>query len=72
MLDEVELYRVQHQADVVVLGHTHVQGRIGTHYFNCGTWARDRDGFTRIDDDGSVSMWTWAGDHAEPFENLLQ
>jgi UDP-2,3-diacylglucosamine pyrophosphatase LpxH len=72
MIDNVEKYRKAKQADVVVLGHSHQQGRIGNHHFNCGCWCRDRDGFTRIEDDGTVSMWSWMDDHAEPFEGLLR
>ena len=72
MLDQVEAYRIKQQADVVVLGHSHEQGRIGDHHFNCGCWCRDRDGFTRIEDNGTVSMWSWMGDHVEPFGNVLR
>lgn len=72
MLDQVEKYRQDRAADVVVLGHTHEQGRIGSQHYNCGSWCRDRDGFTKIEDDGTVSMWTWAGDHAEPFDGVLR
>ncbi len=72
MLVNVEKYRKENQADVVVSGHTHEQGRIGDFHYNCGCWCRARDGFTRIDNNGSVSMWTWASDHAEPFEEVLR
>jgi UDP-2,3-diacylglucosamine pyrophosphatase LpxH len=72
MLDGVEAYRKEVGADVVISGHTHLQGRIQDHYFNCGCWCRSSDGFTRIEDDGTVSMWTWCGDRAEPFDKELR
>jgi UDP-2,3-diacylglucosamine pyrophosphatase LpxH len=72
MIDNVEKYRKAKRADVVVYGHTHEAGRIGDYHYNCGCWCRDQDGFTRIEDDGSVSMWTWANDHAEPFTKELR
>jgi UDP-2,3-diacylglucosamine pyrophosphatase LpxH len=71
MLSAVEKYRIERDADVVVSGHTHEEGRIGEHHYNCGCWCRDRDGFTRIDDAGVVTMWTWAENHTEPFEKIL-
>ncbi len=71
LLEGIESYRQKCMADVVICGHTHNQGRIGDHHYNCGCWCRDRDGFTRIEDDGTVSMWTWNEDHAEPFDEVL-
>lgn len=71
LLDNIEAYRKENKADVVVSGHTHVQGKYNN-CFNCGSWCRDQDGFTRIEADGSVSMWVWNKDHAEPFDKELQ
>lgn len=59
MLDGVESYRKQAGADVVVYGHTHEPGQIGDYHFNTGTWARTRDTFVRIDDDGHTAVWEW-------------
>jgi UDP-2,3-diacylglucosamine pyrophosphatase LpxH len=67
MLDNAELYRIQQKADYLIFGHTHNQGRFGN-CVNCGCWVRNRDGFTKIDDDGNVTMWTWNEDHAEEFK----
>jgi len=54
----IEAYRVNREADIVVYGHTHVAGRVGR-IFNCGTWARDRDTFVLIGDDGGVEVCEW-------------
>ena len=72
LIDNVEAYRKSVGADVVVSGHTHEQLRISDNYFNCGCWCRDRDGYTKIDEDGTVSMWTWNGKQPESFDRIAK
>jgi predicted phosphodiesterase len=72
MIDSVEAYRREKQADVVVYGHTHAPGRIGNYHFNTGSWCRDHDTFVRIEDDGAVSLWEWTEAGAAAFEKTLQ
>ena len=72
MIDNVEKYRAEQKADVVVSGHTHAPGRIGDYHFNCGSWCRDRDTFVRIEDDGTAEVFEWLGDHAISFEKALR
>lgn len=72
MLDSVEAYRTEKQADVVICGHTHEPGHIGDHHFNTGSWCRQRDTFVRIEDDGAINMWEWTDDQAVPFEKALR
>jgi UDP-2,3-diacylglucosamine pyrophosphatase LpxH len=59
MIDGVEAYRKEAGADVVVYGHTHEPGRIGDFHFNTGCWARTRDTFVRIEEDGNTGVWEW-------------
>jgi len=59
MVDGVEAYRRNHQADVVIYGHTHAPGNIGDYHFNTGTWARTNDTFVRLNDDGRAAVWEW-------------
>ena len=72
MIDNVEAYRESHVADVVVSGHTHAPGRIGTHYYNTGAWCRDMDTFVQIEDDGTVRMFVWDGYMPVPFDKELR
>ncbi len=72
MLDNVEKYRKEKQADVVVSGHTHEPGRIGDYHYNCGCWCRDCDTFVRIEDSGAVQILAWDGTQAVPFEKELR
>jgi UDP-2,3-diacylglucosamine pyrophosphatase LpxH len=72
MLDLVESYRQEKLADVVVYGHTHEQGRIGNHHYNCGCWCRDHNGFTRIESDGTVGLFEWRDNKAIPFDKELR
>jgi uncharacterized membrane protein HdeD (DUF308 family) len=50
--------------DVAVLGHTHKVGRIGSFYFNSGTWIGPRSSFLRISPDGEVRHLEWKGGRA--------
>ncbi len=72
MIDGVEAYRKQKQADVVVYGHTHEPGQIGDYHFNTGCWCRNCDTFVRIADDGAVSLWQWGDGGAVPFDRQLR
>lgn len=70
MQQSAEQYKIKQKADYLIYGHTHAQGK-HNNCFNCGCWCRDQDGFVRIESDGSISMWTWNNDHAEPFNKEL-
>ena len=59
LIDGVEAYRLKVGADVVVSGHTHERGRIGTQHYNTGCWCRDCDTFVTIDDAGNVEIFEW-------------
>lgn len=48
--------------DVTVLGHTHKAGRIGSWYFNSGTWVGSRNAYLRISPDGDIRYHEWQGD----------
>jgi UDP-2,3-diacylglucosamine pyrophosphatase LpxH len=72
MANAILAYRLEHNADAVVCGHTHAAGRIGDVYFNCGCWCRERDTFVQIDDAGSISVWEWTADGAIPFDHELR
>jgi predicted phosphodiesterase len=72
MVEGVEKYRREKQADVVVYGHTHVAGQIGDYHFNTGSWARDHDTYVFISDNGQTSVWEWLGDKAIPYLNALR
>jgi UDP-2,3-diacylglucosamine pyrophosphatase LpxH len=73
MLEGVEKYRTEREADAVVYGHTHQPGRIGDYHFNTGSWARTNDTFVWIDDEGEAGLWEWLpGRRAVPFEYLLR
>jgi UDP-2,3-diacylglucosamine pyrophosphatase LpxH len=43
---------------VIVCGHTHRPGHVGTLY-NTGTWAERVNSFVRIDPNGSASVYDW-------------
>jgi UDP-2,3-diacylglucosamine pyrophosphatase LpxH len=66
MVSGVEKYRIEHQADVVIYGHTHVPGRMGDYHFNTGSWARTNDTYVKIEDDGTVNVWEWLGTWPKP------
>jgi len=70
MLDAVEAYRKEAGADIVIYGHTHEPGRIGTYHYNTGCWCRDRDTFVRIDD-GIPILYEWT-DGPSLFEGVLR
>jgi len=73
MLDGVEAWRKEAEADVVVFGHTHEAGHIGDCHFNAGTWARTNDTFVRIGDDGRAAVWEWRHDNQPvPFARTLR
>jgi len=73
MVDGVEKYRQNHEAAVVVYGHTHAPGYIGDYHFNTGSWAREHNTFVSISDDGMVSVWEWLpDDKAVPFDVKLK
>lgn len=46
-------------ADVVICGHTHKPGRIGSWHYNCGTWAEHTNSFIQILPDGTVGVFDW-------------
>jgi UDP-2,3-diacylglucosamine pyrophosphatase LpxH len=71
MVDGVEKYRQDKQADVVVYGHTHEPGFIGNYHFNTGSWARQHDTYVVISDGGQASVWEWLGDKAIPYMTTL-
>ena len=60
-----ELYKnykqyLKEQGDNILLcGHTHLAGRIGNWYYNSGTWARQRNSFIRIKDEGLIDIFDW-------------
>ena len=56
-----ELLNIREQSgcDVLISGHTHKAGRIGTDYYNTGTWAEFTNSFVRINPDGSVGVYNW-------------
>jgi UDP-2,3-diacylglucosamine pyrophosphatase LpxH len=58
-IQAIEKYRQNNNIDVVIYGHTHTPGNIGNYHYNSGTWARQIDTFTKIDDEGQVSLWQW-------------
>jgi UDP-2,3-diacylglucosamine pyrophosphatase LpxH len=73
IIDGVEGWRKEAEADAVVYGHTHEPGTIGDYHFNTGSWARTNDTFVRIDEDGQASLWEWLpGKRALAFEHLLR
>ena len=72
MIDGVEAHRKRQNADVVVYGHTHNPGRIGTHHYNCGTWARQHDTFVRINNAGQARVWEWTDNGACLFDRVLR
>jgi UDP-2,3-diacylglucosamine pyrophosphatase LpxH len=72
MIDNVEKYRLEKKADVVIYGHTHEVGRIGDYHYNTGQWCRDRDTFLEISATGVVQTFEWKQDHAEPLEVVLR
>jgi len=69
LLDGVEAFRKENEADVVIYGHTHEPGRIGKHHYNCGCWCRDTDTFVRIDE--SIRLFEWDGTKAISFDQEL-
>ena len=72
MLEDIEQYRRDENADVVIYGHTHRPGRIGNMHFNAGTWARDIDTFVQIQDNGETSIFQWTDQNiAVPYETIL-
>jgi len=69
---DIEKYRKEKNADVVIYGHTHEAGNIGDHHYNTGTWSRDIDTFAEIMDDGEVNLYQWTKDNqAIPFQHSL-
>jgi UDP-2,3-diacylglucosamine pyrophosphatase LpxH len=72
LLDGVEKYRVEQQADVVVYGHTHEAGSIGDFHYNTGCWCRDVDTFAQVSDDGAVELFVWDGYKPVPFYKELR
>ena len=71
-INDIEDYRKSKNADVVIYGHTHEAGNIGTHHYNTGTWSRDVDTFAEITDDGTVNLYVWTKDNkAIPFQHSL-
>ena len=72
LLDGVEKYRAERNADVVVYGHTHEPGRIGSHHFNTGSWARANDTFVWIDDEGETGVWEWIDNRPVPYARVLR
>ena len=71
MVNGVEKYRKEKQADVVVYGHTHQPGFRGDYHFNTGCWARQHDTFVVVNDNGTASVWEWLGDQAIPYFTAL-
>lgn len=61
MVAGVEAYRKERGCDVVIYGHTHEPGNIGDYHFNSGCWARMKDTYVRIEDDGTAAVWEWMG-----------
>lgn len=47
--------------DVIVAGHTHLPGRIGTWSYNSGSWARTVDSFVCIESSGQTDVFDWPG-----------
>lgn len=70
LIDNVEAYRKAAGANVVISGHTHEPGRIGTYYYNTGCWCRDQDTFVRIDED-RIILYEWK-DGPYLFEGVLR
>jgi UDP-2,3-diacylglucosamine pyrophosphatase LpxH len=71
MIDNVEAYRKEAGADVVIYGHTHEPGQIGNFHYNTGSWCRKEDTFVRIENDGAVSLWQWT-DRPIPLNKCLR
>jgi UDP-2,3-diacylglucosamine pyrophosphatase LpxH len=46
-------------ADVVICGHTHRPGHIGSWLYNCGTWAERTNSFVVINSNGWTSVFDW-------------
>ena len=42
--------------DVLICGHTHQPGRLGSWLYNCGTWAECVNSFLCINDNGTVGV----------------
>lgn len=58
-------------ADVVICGHTHRSGHIGTWHYNCGTWAERTNSFVCINSSGSVGVFDWKDGRAVPNQTEL-
>jgi len=72
LLRGLEEYRQSQCADVLIAGHTHQPGSIGTHYYNTGCWCRDLDTFASVGEDGEVRLFVWDGYKPVPFTKELQ
>ena len=60
------------RCDVIVGGHTHKPGRIGTWHYNCGTWAEHTNSFLVINNDfGGVGVFDWVDGRAVPNQTEL-
>lgn len=57
--------------DVLIVGHTHQAGRIGSWYFNSGTWARTVNSFVKIEPSGETNVFNWIDGRAEPNGNVF-
>lgn len=51
---------------VIVCGHTHFPGHIGTWHYNSGTWAECVNSFLRIGPEGGVGVFDWTDYRAVP------
>ncbi len=45
--------------NVIISGHTHFAGRIGTWHYNSGTWAERVNSFVRVNNDATVQVYDW-------------
>ena len=60
------LHDMPQVADVVICGHTHRPGRIGTWHYNPGTWAEHVNSFVFIHEDGTAGVFDWVNGRAVP------
>jgi UDP-2,3-diacylglucosamine pyrophosphatase LpxH len=56
--------------DVIISGHTHRPGHIGTRLYNTGTWAETTNSFVRVDVDGTIQVFDWVD--GKPVPNFTE
>jgi UDP-2,3-diacylglucosamine pyrophosphatase LpxH len=59
IIDALKRERANEHFDVAVVGHTHQAGRVGTWYYNSGSWVDDHSDFIKIDQQGNVELFKW-------------